>query len=224
MATKQKKSFDAKVLLLEANGGRTIDQYRQNQVIFAQGDSADSIFYIQKGKVKITVVSEQGKEAIVSILETDDIFGQRCLAGQPRRTATATALTASVIVRLEKATILRAIHAQPDFAEMLIEQLLTRFIRVEADLIDQLFNSSEERLARLILLLAKFDKTEKQESVIINVTQEMLAEKIRTTRARVSFFMNKFRRLGLINYHGNIVHVQRSRLNLMLHEQSQAMD
>jgi CRP/FNR family transcriptional regulator, cyclic AMP receptor protein len=187
MATKQKKSFDAKVLLLEANGGRTIDQYRQNQVIFAQGDSADSIFYIQKGKVKITVVSEQGKEAIVSILETDDIFGQRCLAGQPRRTATATALTASVIVRLEKATILRAIHAQPDFAEMLIEQLLTRFIRVEADLIDQLFNSSEERLARLILLLAKFDKTEKQESVIINVTQEMLAEKIRTTRARVSF-------------------------------------
>lgn len=224
MATKQKKSFDAKVLLPEANGGRTIDQYRKNQIIFAQGDSADSIFYIQKGKVKITVVSEQGKEAIVSILETDDIFGQRCLAGLPRRTATATALTASVIMRLEKATILRAIHAQPEFAEMFIAHLLTRFIRVEADLIDQLFNSSEERLARLIILLTKFDKTEKQESVIINVTQEMLAEKIGTTRARVSFFMNKFRRLGLINYHGNIVHVHRSRLNQMLHEQSQAMD
>jgi CRP-like cAMP-binding protein len=127
-------------------------------------------------------------------------------------------------MRLEKAAILRAIHAQPEFAEMFIAHLLTRFIRVEADLIDQLFNSSEERLARLILLLARFDKKEKQESVIINVTQEMLAEKIGTTRARVSFFMNKFRRFGLINYHGNIVHVQRSRLNLMLHEQSQAMD
>ena len=127
-------------------------------------------------------------------------------------------------MRLEKAAILRAIHAQPEFAEMFIAHLLTRFIRVEADLIDQLFNSSEERLARLILLLARFDKKEKQESVIINVTQEMLAEKIGTTRARVSFFMNKFRRLGLIDYHGSTIHVHGSRLNLMLHEQPQAVD
>jgi CRP/FNR family cyclic AMP-dependent transcriptional regulator len=194
-----------------------------HQIVFSQGDLADAVFYILNGQVKVAMVSEQGKEAVIAIHGPDSFFGQRCLVGQARRIATVTTLTESVIMRIEKATFLCAIHAQPKFSEMFIIHLLNRFIRVEADLIDHLFNSSEERLARLLLLLGKFDENEKQEPVIVNVTHEILAEKIGTTRARVCFFMNKFRRLGLIDYHGSIIHVHGPRLRLVLHENAQAM-
>ena len=220
----RRKIFDPKVFLAENGEGRTIEKYRAHQVVFSQGDPADAVFYILKGQVKVAMVSEQGKEAVIAIHEPDNFFGQRCLAGHPFRIATVTALTESVIMRIEKATMLCVMRAQPVFSEMFIAHLLKRFILVEADLIDQLFNSSEDRLARLLLLLGGFDEKEKQEPVIVNVTHEMFAEKIGTTRARVSFFMNKFRRLGLIDYNGSIIHVHGSRLNLMLHEHPQTMD
>lgn len=221
---KRRKLFDPKLFLAKSGEGRSIEKYRMHQVVFSQGDPADAVFYILKGQVKVAMVSEQGKEAVVAIHGPDNFFGQRCLAGQPCRTATVTTLMESLIMRLEKAAILHAIHTQSKFSEMFIAHLLKRFIHIEADLIDQLFNSSEERLARLLLFLANCDKREKQESIIVNVTHEMLAEKIGTTRARVSFFMSKFRRLSLIDYHGNIIHVHSSLLKLMLHEQPQAVD
>ena len=220
----RRKLFDPKLFLAKSGEGRTIEKYRIHQVVFSQGDPADAVFYILTGQVKVAMVSEQGKEAVVAIHEPDNFFGQRCLAGQPWRTATVTTVTESVIMRLEKATILHAIRTQSKFSEMFIAHLLKRFIRIEADLIDQLFYSSEERLARLLLFLAKFNKNEKQDSVILNFTHEMLAEKIGTTRARVSFFMSKFRRSGLIDYHGSVIRVHGSRLNLMLQEQSHAID
>jgi len=186
--------------------------------VFAQGDPADAVFYIQKGKVKITIVSEQGKEAVVAILAADEFLGEGCLAGQAQRIATAAAMTESVILRLEKAAIVRVIHQEPAFSEMFIAHLLGRTIRVEADLVDQLFNSSEKRLARVLLLLANFGKESKPEPIIAKISQETLAEMIGTTRSRVSFFMNKFRKLGLIDYNGGI-HVHSSLLNVVLHEQ-----
>jgi CRP-like cAMP-binding protein len=175
---------------------------------------------VRTGKVKITVVSEQGKEAIVAILGTAEFFGEGSLAGQPRRIATATTMTDSVIVRLEKAAILRVIHEEPAFSEMFIAHLLGRTIRVESDLVDQLFNSSEKRLARLLLLLANFGKEGKPEPIIAKISQETLAEMIGTTRSRVSFFMNKLRKLGFIHYNGGI-EVHSSLLNLVLHEEPQ---
>jgi CRP-like cAMP-binding protein len=188
--------------------------------VFAQGDPADAVFYIQKGKVKVTVISEQGKEAVVAILAADEFFGEGCLAGQAQRIATAAAMTESVIVRLEKAAIVRVIHQEPAFSEMFIAHLLGRTIRVEADLVDQLFNSSEKRLARVLLLLANFGKESKPEPVIAKISQETLAEMIGTTRSRVSFFMNKFRKLGFIHYNGGI-EVHSSLLNAVLHDQPQ---
>ncbi len=188
--------------------------------MFAQGDPADAVFYIQKGKVKVTVVSEQGKEAVVAILAADEFFGEGCLAGQAQRIATAAAMTESVIVRLEKAAIVRVIHQEPAFSEMFIAHLLGRTIRVEADLVDQLFNSSEKRLARVLLLLANFGKEGKPEPIIAKISQETLAEMIGTTRSRVSFFMNKFRKLGFIHYNGGI-EVHSSLLNAVLHDQPQ---
>ena len=170
----------------------------KDQIVFSQGDPADAVFYIQKGKVKVTVVSEQGKEAVVAILAADEFFGEGCLAGQAQRIATVTTMTDSVIMRLEKAAIVRVIHQEPAFSEMFIAHLLGRTIRVEADLVDQLFNSSEKRLARLLLLLANFGKEGKPEPIIAKISQETLAEMIGTTRSRVSFFMNKFRKLGFI--------------------------
>jgi CRP-like cAMP-binding protein len=224
VAIKRRRSFDPKSFPAETGKGRTIDKYGKDQVVFSQGDPADAVFYILKGRVKVAMVSEQGKEVVIAIHGPDNFFGYRCLAGLPCRSATVTALTESVIMRLEKATILCALHAQSKFSEMFITHLLKRFIRVEADLVDQLFNSSEERLARLLLLLADFEVEEKPESVIVNVTHEMLAEKIGTTRARVSYFMNKFRRLGFIDYNGGIIHVHGSRLNLILHDEPQNYD
>ncbi|MGC2222547.1 MAG: Crp/Fnr family transcriptional regulator, partial [Methylocella sp.] len=174
--------------------------------------------YIQSGKVKVTVVSEQGKEAVVAMLGTNDFFGEGCLAGQAQRIATVATMTDSVIVRLEKAAIVRVIHREPAFSEMFIAHLLSRAIRVEADLVDQLFNSSEKRLARLLLLLANFGKEEKKPEPVAKISQETLADMIGTTRSRVSSFMNKFRKLGLIDYNGGI-EVHSSLLNVVLHDE-----
>jgi CRP/FNR family transcriptional regulator, cyclic AMP receptor protein len=179
---------------------------------------ADAVFYVRDGKVKITVVSGQGKEAIVATHGTDDFFGEGCLTGQPRRLATAAAMTESVIMRLDKAAIVRALHDEPAFSEMFLSYILTRNARVEEDLVDQLFNSSEKRLARLLLIMANFGKEGKPEPVIAKISQEMLAEMIGTTRSRVSFFMNKFRHLGFVEYDGGDMKVHSSLLNMILHE------
>ena len=218
MATKSRPSFDPKSFLAMVGEGRSIGEYRKDAIVFSQGDPADAVFYIQSGKVKVTVVSEQGKEAVVAMLGTNDFFGEGCLAGQARRIATVATIMDSVIVRLEKAAIVRVIHQEPAFSEMFIAHLLSRAIRVEADLVDQLFNSSEKRLARLLLLLANFGKEEKPEPILAKISQETLADMIGTTRSRVSFFMNKFRKLGLIDYNGGI-EVHSSLLNVVLHDE-----
>ena len=212
------KSFDPKEFLATVNGGRTISAYRKDERVFAQGDAADSVFYIQKGKVKITVLSEQGKEAVVAILGPDEFCGEGCLTGQPRRISTATAMTDCGIMRLEKQAMIRVLHEEPAFSEMFVAHILARTIRVEADLVDQLFNSSEKRLARALLLLANFGKEGRPEAIIAKVSQETLAEMIGTTRSRVSFFMNKFRTLGFISYNGTI-EVHSSLLGVVLHDQ-----
>jgi CRP-like cAMP-binding protein len=220
MAVKATQSFDPKAFLAKVGEGRTIVKYPKEQTVFSQGEPADAVFYIQKGKVKITVVSAQGKEAVVAILGPDDFFGEGCLVAQPRRIATVTTMMDSTIMRLEKATVIRAIHDEPAFSEMFIPHLLARTIRVEEDLVDQLFNSSEKRLARLLLLLANFGKDGRPETVIAKISQETLAEMVGTTRARVSYFMNKFRKLGFIDYNGGI-QVHSSLLNMVLHEKPQ---
>jgi CRP/FNR family transcriptional regulator, cyclic AMP receptor protein len=219
MASKENPSFDPKLFLAKVGEGRSIGKYRKDQIVFSQGDPADAIFYIQKGKAKVTVVSEQGKEAVVAILGPDDFFGEGCLAGQPRRMATVSTMGEGLFMRLEKASVVRVIHDEPAFSEMFIAHLLARTIRVEEDLIDQLFNSSEKRLARMLLLLANFGKDGRPEPVIAKVSQETLAEMIGTTRSRVSFFMNKFRKLGFIHYDGGGLEVHSSLLNVILHDQ-----
>ena len=218
MKRKAKPLFDPKAFLAKANGGRTISQYRKNQIVFAQGDPADSVFYIHDGKVKVTVISEQGKEAVVAVLGADEFCGEGCLTGQQRRVATATAMTECTIMRLEKEAIVRVLHDEPAFSEMFVSHLLARTLRVEADLVDQLFNSSEKRLARALLLLANFGKEGKPEPIIAKVSQETLAEMIGTTRSRVSQFMNKFRKLGFIKYNGTM-EVHSSLLSVVLHDQ-----
>jgi CRP/FNR family cyclic AMP-dependent transcriptional regulator len=220
MASKQRPAFDPKAFLAKVGDGHAIGKYKKAEVVFSQGDAADSVFHIQKGKVKVTVVSEQGKEAVVAILGANEFFGEGCLAGQSQRIATVVAMTESVIVRLDKAVIIRVLHQEPAFSELFIAHLLGRAIRIEADLVDQLFNSSEKRLARLLLLLANFGKEGKPETVIAKISQETLAEMIGTTRSRVSFFMNKFRKLGFIDYNGGI-EVHSSLLNVVLHDQPQ---
>ena len=195
----------------------------KKQILFSQGDTADAVFYIQAGKVKMTVVSEQGKEAVVAILERGAFLGESCLVGQTVRTATATTLEDARILRIDKAVMLRLLQEQPRFAEVFMSYLLTYSIRVQEDLVDQLFNSSEKRLARALLLLAHFGKESKPETVIAKISQETLAEMIGTTRSRVSFFMNKFRKLGFIDYKGGLrrnggLHVHSSLLNVVLHD------
>jgi CRP/FNR family transcriptional regulator, cyclic AMP receptor protein len=214
---KQKLPFDPKVFLSKVGRGRTVTDFKKNQIVYSQGDPADSVFYIQAGKVKVTVLSEQGKEAVVAILSAGDFFGEGCLTRQVRRLATVRTMTDCVIARVAKAGITRVIHQEPAFAELFISHLLARNVRVEEDLVDQLFNSSEKRLARVLLLLANFGKESLPEPVIAKISQETLAEMIGTTRSRVSFFMNKFRKLGLINYNGSI-EVLPSLLNVVLHE------
>ena len=197
MATGTSVVFDPKAFLASVGEGRSIAKSREGQVIFSQGDPADALFYIQKGKVKVTTLSSHGKEAVVAILGAGDFFGEGCLAGQPLRISTVAAMVDSSIARLDKAAVIRVLHEQPAFSELFMAYLLARNIRMEADLIDQLFNSSEKRLARLLLLLANFGKEGRPQPVVAKISQETLAEMIGTTRSRVSFFMNKFRRLGL---------------------------
>ena len=215
MKRKGKLPFDPKRFLAKVGKGKTISKYRKDQIVFSQGQVADAIFYIQQGKVKLTVVSEQGKEAVVAILEPGQFFGEGCLNGHPLRMATTRAMDECVITRLEKATMIATIHNEPEFSELFMTYLLTRNSRIEEDLIDQLFNSSEKRLARLLLLLANFGKEGKPEPIVGKFSQETLAEMIGTTRSRVSFFMNKFRKLGFIEYNGQI-EVHNSLLNVVL--------
>ena len=185
--------------------------------MFSQGDPAHAVFYIQKGKIKLTVVSKEGKEAVVAILGFGDFFGEGCLAGQSVRMATATTMSVCSIMRLEKAGVVRLLHEQPAFSDLLLHHLLSRNIRIEEDLVDQLFNSSEKRLARVLLLLANFGKDGKPEAVIPKISQETLAEIVGTTRSRVSFFMNRFRKMGFIDYNGGL-EVHSSLLNVILHD------
>jgi CRP/FNR family transcriptional regulator, cyclic AMP receptor protein len=218
MATKRRLPFDPKSFLAKVGKGRSISKYRKDQVVFSQGDLAEAVFYIQKGKVKVTVVSDQGKEAVVALLGAAEFCGEGCLAGQPRRMATVTAMTDCTIMRLDKTRIIRVLHDEPGFSEVFISHLLARTIRVQEDLVDQLFNSSEKRLARLLLLLANFGKEGRPEPIIAKISQETLAEMIGTTRSRVSFFMNKFRRLGFVDYNGSGLEVHSSLLNVVLHD------
>jgi CRP/FNR family cyclic AMP-dependent transcriptional regulator len=217
MGKAAKKGFDPKIFLAKLGTGKTIAKYRKDQIIFAQGEVADTIFYIQKGKVKIAVISDQGKEAVVGILESEQFFGEGCLNGQVLRIATATAMQECLITSITKTAMMAVLRSEPKFSEMFMAYLLTRNSRVEEDLIDQLFNSSEKRLARLLLLLANFGKEGSPQPIDANFDQGTLAEMIGTTRSRVSSFMNKFRKLGFISYNGK-VEVHRSLLNAVLQE------
>lgn len=212
----QTPPFDPKEFLAKVGAGRTIAKYRKGQPIFSQGDVADSVFYIQNGNVKVTVRTEHGKRAAFSIFGRDEFFGEECLARRRLRVATAATITECEIMRLEKATIKRALRDELTFSKVFVAHLLTRKIRVEEDLIDQIVNSSEKRLARALLRLADCGKEGESETVMANVSQETLAEMIGTTRSRVSFFMNKFRRLSFINYNGKI-EIYSSLSNFVLH-------
>lgn len=218
--TPDRDSFDPQVFLARVGAGKTISKYHKGQVIFAQGQVANTVFYIQKGKVKVVVLSEQGKEAVVGILETGQFFGESCLRGHSSRNAAAIAMEECVITAITKTAMIAVLHDEPKFAELFVAYLLTRNGRIEEDLIDQLFNSSEKRLARLLLLLANFGKEGNPTPIQPDISQETLAEMIGTTRSRVSFFMNKFRKLGFISYNGKI-EVHRSLLNAVLYEKPQ---
>jgi CRP-like cAMP-binding protein len=215
--TPTRSSFDPQEFLARVGAGKTISKYRKDQLIFVQGEVADTVFYIQKGKVKVVVLSEQGKEAVVGIMGTGQFFGEGCLNGHALRIATTTAMEECLITTITKTAMMTALHDEPKFSELFVAYLLTRNSRVEEDLIDQLFNSSEKRLARLLLLLANFGKEGTPTPINPNISQETLAEMIGTTRSRVSFFMNKFRKLGFISYNGKI-EVHRSLLNAVLYD------
>ncbi len=210
-------SFDPKEFLAKVGEGKTIVDFRKNEIVFAQGDAANTVFYIQKGRVKVVVLSEQGKEAVVGILEPGQFFGEGCMNGHSLRIATTTAMEDCRLTAITKTAMLAALHSQPKFSELFMAYLLTRNSRIEEDLIDQLFNSSEKRLARLLLLLANFGKEGSPQPISPNISQETLAEMVGTTRSRVSFFMNKFRKLGFISYNGKI-EVHSSLLNAVLYD------
>jgi len=215
--------FNLESFLMKVGKGKTMLTSPKKHIIFAQGEATDAVFYIQAGKVKVTVVSKHGKEAVVAILERGAFVGESCLVGQTVRTATATTIEDSCILRIDKAVMLRLLQEEPKFAEAFMSYLLVHSIRVQEDLVDQLFNSSEKRLARALLLLAHFGKEDKPETVIAKINQETLAEIVGTTRSRVSFFMNKFRKLGFIDYkvgsRGNgKLHVHSSLLTVVLHD------
>ena len=215
MAPKLSQRFNSKIFLEKVGKGKTMLAFPSKQIIFSQGDMADSVFYIQKGQVKLSVVSQQGKEAIVGMLNPGDFFGEGCLVGQVVCMATATASSKTTIVRIDKATMVKVLYDEPIFAELFMAYLLTHNIRIQEDLVDQLINSSEKRLARLLLLMARFGKEGMSEAIIPKISQEALAEMVGTTRSRVSFFMNKFRKLGFLEYNGG-VHVHSSLLNIVL--------
>jgi CRP/FNR family transcriptional regulator, cyclic AMP receptor protein len=220
VAKTPKSKFDPEAFLAKADGGVTISKYEKGQVVFSQGEPADSVFYIREGRIKIAVVSAQGKEAVVAFLKAQDFIGEGCLTGRPRRVSTARAVEDSVITRVGKTTMVRMLREEPNFSELFTTYILARTIRVEEDLVDQLFNSSEKRLARALLLLANFGKDGKHEQVIAKVSQETLADMVGTTRSRVSHFMNKFRQLGYIDYNGDL-EVHSSLLDAVLHEKPQ---
>jgi CRP/FNR family transcriptional regulator, cyclic AMP receptor protein len=217
MHERSPRPFDPRAFLDGVGDGRSSRIYPTGRTLFAQGEPADAVFYVQRGKVKLSLLSPRGKEAVLAILGADDFLGEGCLAGQPVRMATATAMGPCSVTRVEKAAMIRALSDRPEFAEKFIAHLLSRNIRIEEDLTDQLFNSSEKRLARVLLLLANFGKDGVPEPVIAKLSQQTLADMIGTTRSRVSFFMNKFRRLGFIEYNGGL-HVNSSLLNVVLHE------
>jgi CRP/FNR family cyclic AMP-dependent transcriptional regulator len=219
VAAKNLSKFDPKTFLSTMDGGRKIAAFPKKHIIFAQGDSSDAVFYIQKGKVKLTVVSQIGKEATIGILNEGDFCGEGCLTGQPLRLCSATAMTDCSVMRIDRKSMVEVLHREPAFSELFVAYLLTRNIRYEEDLVDQLFNSSEKRLARILLLLAQFGKDGKPETVIPKISQETLAEMVGTTRSRVSFFMNRFRKLGFIEYDGGSgLQVHSSLLNIVLHD------
>ena len=217
------RRFDPAVFLETAAKGRVISTHPKKHIIFAQGDAADAVFYIKKGKVKVTVVSTQGKEAVVAILGIDEFVGEGCLIGQPKRLATASAMTECLIMRVDKAEISRVLQDEPTFSQMFVSHILARNARVEEDLVDQLFNSTEKRLARVLLLLANFGKEGRPEPINAKISQETLAEMIGTTRSRVSHFMNKFRQLGFIDYNGHL-EVHSSLLGVFLADQPNTVD
>lgn len=217
VASSKKNGFDSKTFLATIGDGRKILTVPKKEMVFAQGDSADAVFYVQKGKVRLTVVSKIGKEATIGIVSEGNFFGEGSLAGQLLRMGSAAAMTDCEILRVDKKTMMEALHREPAFSEMFVAYLLARNIRYEEDLVDQLFNSSEKRLARILLLLAHFGKDGKPETVVPQISQEILAEMVGTTRSRVSFFMNRFRKLGFIHYNGGL-HVHSSLLNVVLHD------
>lgn len=217
--TSDGKAYNPSLLFTDPNGGATTIRFCKDQVLFAQGDLADSVLYIQDGKVKVAVLSEQGKEAVVAILGAGDFCGEGCLGGQAVRMASVLAMTDGIAARMEKAAVIHMIHDNQEFSELFTRHLLARNIRVEADLVDQLFNSSEKRLARLLLILANFGKEGTPEPIIPPIKQEMLAEMIGTTRPRINFFMNRFRELGFIDYDDHSLKVHSSLLSVVLHDE-----
>jgi CRP/FNR family transcriptional regulator, cyclic AMP receptor protein len=217
-ARKQRKPFDPNVFLAQVGPGRSVQHYRPKQAIFSQGDPANAVFYVQAGKVRLSVLSKQGKEATLALLGTGDFLGEGCIASdQPIRLATATAITECSIMKIEKSRMVHVLHEQHSLSDMFVAYIVERHNRTQADLVDQLFNSSEKRLARALLLLARVGKEANTEKVIPQVSQETLAEMVGTTRSRVNFFMNKFRKLGFIDYNGGL-EVNTSLLNVVLHE------
>jgi CRP-like cAMP-binding protein len=217
MKSKKKRAFDPQVFLESVGASRKVSEFQDREVIFSQGDAATSVLYIQKGSVKFTVVNESGKEAIVAMFGPGEFFGEGCMAGQTTRMGTATAMTPTTVLVIEKDEMIRVVSAEHTLSDRFIAHMLARNIRVEADLVDQLFNSTEKRLARTLLLLARFGTQQQPEPVLRKVSQETLAEMIGTTRTRVNLFMNKFRKLGFIEYNGEIK-VNNSLLSVVLHE------
>jgi CRP/FNR family transcriptional regulator, cyclic AMP receptor protein len=218
VASKKLSKFDPKVFLSTINSGRKIEAFAKTQTIFSQGDSSDTVFYIKEGKIKLTVVSEIGKEATIGILNEGSFFGEGCLTGQALRMCSATAFTNCSVMRIERKSMMEVLHREHAFSDMFVAYLLTRNIRYEEDLVDQLFNSSEKRLARVLLLLAHFGKEGVPQTVIAKISQETLAEMVGTTRSRVSFFMNRFRKLGFVDYGESGLQVHSSLLNIVLHD------
>ncbi len=210
--------FDPRLFLAKLGTAKSSQEYKDGESVFSQGDSGDAVFYIQSGRVKLTVVSKRGKEAVVAILPEGSFFGEGCLAGQPIRMSTARAVQKSTVVRVNKSDMLKLIHLEPAFAEQFLAYLLSRNIRMEADLVDHLFNSSEKRLARLLLLMANFGQESKPIPLIAKMSQETLAEMVGTTRSRVSYFLNRFRDLGFIAYDGGGMHVHSSLVSVVLHD------
>ena len=218
-AAKKRGRFNPQTFLSTIDGGRKTLSFPKKQMVFSQGDSSDAVFYIQKGRVRLSVVSKKGKEATIGVLNEGDFFGEGCLAGQPLRMCSATAMTNCTLMRIDKKAMMEVLHREHAFADLFVTHLLTRNIRYEEDLVDQLFNSSEKRLARILLLLAHFGKDGKTEVAIPKISQESLAEMVGTTRGRVNFFMNRFRKLGFIDYQaGDAVKVHSSLLSIVLHD------